>query len=222
MSVGFMLESEDTAVIWRGPKKNGLIKQFLRDVEWGTLDYLIVDTPPGTSDEHLSIAQYLSSSVKKEKRKKKKMKKSVLFVCWFLFLVDCGFIQVFNVFCKPAFIRVVVRNYFFFGELFGEAWFKLFVFSSLREPQTASTRSIFVSKLLIFEFDFMFVAFARKRNQTVGLRHPKVVCVFSRCRNRKRPWNGRFPKDFDFDLDLRPEFAIFFFFTHFFFVFLLV
>ncbi len=62
MSVGFMLESEDTAVIWRGPKKNGLIKQFLRDVEWGTLDYLIVDTPPGTSDEHLSISQYLSVS----------------------------------------------------------------------------------------------------------------------------------------------------------------
>jgi Mrp family chromosome partitioning ATPase len=63
MSVGFMLENEDTAVVWRGPKKNGLIKQFLRDVEWGDLDYLIVDTPPGTSDEHLSICQYLSSSV---------------------------------------------------------------------------------------------------------------------------------------------------------------
>lgn len=38
----------------------GLIKQFLRDVDWGALDYLIVDTPPGTSDEHLSIVQYLS------------------------------------------------------------------------------------------------------------------------------------------------------------------
>lgn len=63
MSVGFMLENEDQAVIWRGPKKNGLIKQFLRDVEWGDLDYLVVDTPPGTSDEHLSIAQYLSGVV---------------------------------------------------------------------------------------------------------------------------------------------------------------
>lgn len=40
----------------------GLIKQFLRDVDWGEVDYLIVDTPPGTSDEHLSIVQYLSAS----------------------------------------------------------------------------------------------------------------------------------------------------------------
>lgn len=41
---------------------SGMIKQFLRDVDWGDLDYLIVDTPPGTSDEHLSIIQYLSST----------------------------------------------------------------------------------------------------------------------------------------------------------------
>jgi Mrp family chromosome partitioning ATPase len=59
MSVGFLLKSQDEAVIWRGPKKNGLIKQFLRDVNWGDLDYLVIDTPPGTSDEHLSITQYL-------------------------------------------------------------------------------------------------------------------------------------------------------------------
>eukprot|EP01112_Ceratiomyxa_fruticulosa_P002455 TRINITY_DN1256_c0_g1_i1.p1 TRINITY_DN1256_c0_g1~~TRINITY_DN1256_c0_g1_i1.p1 ORF type:complete len:320 (-),score=64.71 TRINITY_DN1256_c0_g1_i1:87-1046(-) len=62
MSVGFLLESVDDAVIWRGPKKNGLIKQFLRDVDWGALDYLVVDSPPGTSDEHLSITQYLKST----------------------------------------------------------------------------------------------------------------------------------------------------------------
>ncbi|XP_064406498.1 cytosolic Fe-S cluster assembly factor nubp1-like isoform X2 [Halichondria panicea] len=62
MSVGFLLSSPDEAVIWRGPKKNGMIKQFLRDVDWGEVDYLIVDTPPGTSDEHLSIVQYLSST----------------------------------------------------------------------------------------------------------------------------------------------------------------
>ena len=43
------------------PAHQGLIKQFLRDVDWGTMDYLIVDTPPGTSDEHLSIVQYLSN-----------------------------------------------------------------------------------------------------------------------------------------------------------------
>jgi len=59
MSCGFLLGSPDDAVIWRGPKKNGLIKQFLRDVDWGELDFLIVDTPPGTSDEHLSIVSYL-------------------------------------------------------------------------------------------------------------------------------------------------------------------
>ncbi|KAM6957837.1 cytosolic Fe-S cluster assembly factor nubp1 [Aplochiton taeniatus] len=62
MSIGFLLSSPDDAVIWRGPKKNGMIKQFLRDVDWGDLDYLIVDTPPGTSDEHLSIVQYLSAA----------------------------------------------------------------------------------------------------------------------------------------------------------------
>ncbi|KAK2742922.1 cytosolic Fe-S cluster assembly factor nbp35 [Myotisia sp. PD_48] len=62
MSILFMLPSRDDAVIWRGPKKNGLIKQFLKDVEWGELDYLIVDTPPGTSDEHLSVNSLLKES----------------------------------------------------------------------------------------------------------------------------------------------------------------
>jgi len=62
MSIGFMLPSNDDAVIWRGPKKNGLIKQFLSDVDWGELDYLIVDTPPGTSDEHISIVTYLKQA----------------------------------------------------------------------------------------------------------------------------------------------------------------
>lgn len=62
MSIGFMLPNADDAVIWRGPRKNGLIKQFLTDVDWGKLDYLIVDTPPGTSDEHISIVQLLKES----------------------------------------------------------------------------------------------------------------------------------------------------------------
>ncbi|TCD69629.1 cytosolic Fe-S cluster assembly factor nbp35 [Steccherinum ochraceum] len=62
MSVGFMLPSSRDAVMWRGPKKNGLISQFLKDVDWGNLDYLLVDTPPGTSDEHLSIVTYLRES----------------------------------------------------------------------------------------------------------------------------------------------------------------
>lgn len=62
MSIGFILQEADDAIIWRGPKKNGLIKQFLKDVDWGDLDYLVVDTPPGTSDEHLSVVQYLKES----------------------------------------------------------------------------------------------------------------------------------------------------------------
>ena len=62
MSIGFMLSSLDDAVIWRGPKKNGLIKQFLRDVDWAELEYLLIDTPPGTSDEHLTIVEYLRPS----------------------------------------------------------------------------------------------------------------------------------------------------------------
>lgn len=62
MSVAFLLESDEDAVIWRGPRKNGLIKQFLKDVDWGDLDYLVIDTPPGTSDEHLSLVQYLSKT----------------------------------------------------------------------------------------------------------------------------------------------------------------
>ncbi|ODV69934.1 nuclear ATPase [Hyphopichia burtonii NRRL Y-1933] len=60
MSISFMLPDPDSAIIWRGAKKNGLIKQFLKDVNWGDhLDYLVVDTPPGTSDEHLSVTTYM-------------------------------------------------------------------------------------------------------------------------------------------------------------------
>jgi len=63
MSVGFILPERDSAVIWRGPRKNGMIKQFLTETDWGGhgegLDYLIVDTPPGTSDEHISTVQFL-------------------------------------------------------------------------------------------------------------------------------------------------------------------
>ncbi|MCU0640354.1 MAG: P-loop NTPase [Candidatus Krumholzibacteria bacterium] len=59
MSIGFLLRGSDEAVIWRGPLKMGVIKQFLADVEWGPLDYLVVDSPPGTGDEPLSIAQLI-------------------------------------------------------------------------------------------------------------------------------------------------------------------
>lgn len=57
MSIGFLLRDRDDAVIWRGPMKMGVIKQFLKDVEWGDLDYLVIDSPPGTGDEPLSVAQ---------------------------------------------------------------------------------------------------------------------------------------------------------------------
>ncbi|MGB3976459.1 MAG: Mrp/NBP35 family ATP-binding protein [bacterium] len=59
MSLGFLLKNQDDPVIWRGPMKMGVIKQFLSDVLWGNLDYLIIDSPPGTGDEPLSICQLI-------------------------------------------------------------------------------------------------------------------------------------------------------------------
>ncbi len=59
MSIGFLLHNPDDAIIWRGPMKMGVIKQFLTDVNWGDLDYLIVDAPPGTGDEPLSLCQLI-------------------------------------------------------------------------------------------------------------------------------------------------------------------
>lgn len=47
MSIGFLLQNPDDPVIWRGPKKTAMIKQFIDDVTWGNLDYLVIDTPPG-------------------------------------------------------------------------------------------------------------------------------------------------------------------------------
>jgi Mrp family chromosome partitioning ATPase len=59
ISMAFLLENEDTPVVWRGPIKLGAIQQFIGDVEWGELDYLVIDFPPGTSDEPLTVAQSL-------------------------------------------------------------------------------------------------------------------------------------------------------------------
>lgn len=59
MSVAFLLRNKDDAIIWRGPLKHSLIKQFLGDVFWGPLDYLIIDLPPGTGDEALSTAHLI-------------------------------------------------------------------------------------------------------------------------------------------------------------------
>ncbi len=59
MSLGFLLDDKYAATIWRGPAKAGVIRQFLQDVEWGELDYLVVDCPPGTGDEPLSVLQLM-------------------------------------------------------------------------------------------------------------------------------------------------------------------
>jgi ATP-binding protein involved in chromosome partitioning len=60
ISLAFLFKNKDQAVIWRGPLKMITIKQFLSDVNWGKLDYLIVDSPPGTGDEPLSACQLIS------------------------------------------------------------------------------------------------------------------------------------------------------------------
>ncbi|KAK6461537.1 P-loop containing nucleoside triphosphate hydrolase protein [Scheffersomyces coipomensis] len=65
MSLGFLLGNRNNSVVWRGPKKTAMIRQFLKDVVWNggsnnvPLDYLLIDTPPGTSDEHIAIAEEL-------------------------------------------------------------------------------------------------------------------------------------------------------------------
>jgi Mrp family chromosome partitioning ATPase len=59
MSIGFFLNNPDDAIIWRGPMKMSAIKQLLKDVAWGDLDFLIIDSPPGTGDEPLSVCQLL-------------------------------------------------------------------------------------------------------------------------------------------------------------------
>ncbi len=64
MSIGFLLEKKDEPVIWRGPKKNGMIQSFLSEVAWEGLDVLLVDTPPGTSDEKISLIQMLNATCK--------------------------------------------------------------------------------------------------------------------------------------------------------------
>ncbi len=59
VSMAFLLENPDSPVVWRGPLKHTVIRQFVADVQWDELDYLIVDLPPGTGDEPLSVAQVI-------------------------------------------------------------------------------------------------------------------------------------------------------------------
>lgn len=62
MSVEFFLEDTDSPLIWRGPMKIGIIRQFISDTQWDDLDFLIIDSPPGTGDEPLTVAQDISGS----------------------------------------------------------------------------------------------------------------------------------------------------------------
>jgi Mrp family chromosome partitioning ATPase/predicted Fe-Mo cluster-binding NifX family protein len=64
ISLGFFLPSKEDAVVWRGPIKMSLIRQFLEDVDWGDLDYLLIDCPPGTGDEPISVLQLLGGEAK--------------------------------------------------------------------------------------------------------------------------------------------------------------
>jgi ATP-binding protein involved in chromosome partitioning len=64
MSIGFLLQDRGDAVIWRGPMKYHAIRQFISDVEWGELDYLVVDSPPGTGDEPLSVVQLMGEKAR--------------------------------------------------------------------------------------------------------------------------------------------------------------
>ncbi|KIH92373.1 hypothetical protein SPBR_03044 [Sporothrix brasiliensis 5110] len=66
ISLGFLLPKRGDAVVWRGPKKTAMVRQFLSDVFWGETDYLLIDTPPGTSDEHISLAETLLQSTTPE------------------------------------------------------------------------------------------------------------------------------------------------------------
>lgn len=61
VSIAYLVPERDAPVVWRGPVKMGAIRQFVEDVDWGELDYLIIDLPPGTGDEPLSVAQIIPS-----------------------------------------------------------------------------------------------------------------------------------------------------------------
>jgi Mrp family chromosome partitioning ATPase len=62
ISVGFILKTQNDAIIWRAPLKHKLIREFLTDVKWGIMDYLIIDSPPGTGDEPLSVIQLMEDA----------------------------------------------------------------------------------------------------------------------------------------------------------------
>jgi len=63
ISIESFIPSKDDAIIWRGPLKFSAIRQFIGDVEWGDLDFLVIDSPPGTGDEPLTVAQMISDAM---------------------------------------------------------------------------------------------------------------------------------------------------------------
>ena len=63
VSVQALMQDKDQAIIWRGPAKTGMIKQFVSSVEWGELDFLIIDAPPGTGDEPLTVVQTIPDAL---------------------------------------------------------------------------------------------------------------------------------------------------------------
>ncbi|NNG00047.1 MAG: Mrp/NBP35 family ATP-binding protein [Desulfobacteraceae bacterium] len=62
VSIEGLLQNKDDAVIWRGPVKHSAIRQFIGEVDWGALDYLLIDAPPGTGDEPLTVAQLIDDT----------------------------------------------------------------------------------------------------------------------------------------------------------------
>ncbi len=62
VSMESLMQDKDEAVIWRGPMKHGAIRQFIGEVEWGNLDFLVIDAPPGTGDEPLTVAQLIKDA----------------------------------------------------------------------------------------------------------------------------------------------------------------
>ncbi len=63
ISLEYMMENRDDTVIWRGPMKNQAIRQFIADINWGDLDYLIIDSPPGTGDEPMTVASTIKDAM---------------------------------------------------------------------------------------------------------------------------------------------------------------
>lgn len=63
ISMDSLLKERDSAVLWRGPKKTAAIRQFISDVKWGALDYLLIDSPPGTGDEHMTVLRTIPEAL---------------------------------------------------------------------------------------------------------------------------------------------------------------